>query len=127
MLIRKNNRFEEPAKVKLIVLAYRNNIDLLTFIIDKFSVDVQYIFAALNDVQKEQFLKAKVKNDQQNMPTYSEPLNLDFFLRNVISIIKNKTRDDKINSKRNVSMRTLPHNRRFLESSLWLHIKRLDS
>lgn len=117
MLIRKNNRFDESVKVKLIVLAYRNNIDLLAFNIDKFSVDAKYIFAALNDVQKEQFLKAKEKNDQHNMSTYSEPLNLEFFLRNVFSKIKNKKRDDKGNSKRrnkrNASMMTLPLNRRF--------------
>lgn len=108
ILIRKNNRFDESAKAKLIILAYRNNIDLLALNIDKFSVEAQDIFSALNDAQKEQFLKAKEKNDQQNMSAYSEPLNLEFFLRNVISKMKNRIRDDK-----KVSMMTMPLNKQY--------------
>lgn len=131
ILIRKNNRFDESAKAKLIILAYRNNIDLLALNIDKFSVEAQDIFSALNDAQKEQFLKAKEKNDQQNMSTYSEPLNLEFFLRNVFSKIKNKKRDDKGNSKRrnrkNASMMTWPLNRRFFGKQFMVAYKETEN
>ena len=40
IVIRKDNRFDEVAKIKLLILAYQNNIEELASKMDKLSVDV---------------------------------------------------------------------------------------
>lgn len=117
IVIRKDNRFDEVAKIKLLILAYQNNIEELASKMDKLSVDVQYLFSALNDVQKERFLKAKQKNDEKNMSAYSLPLELDISALDSLSKIKKEVRKDKIIT--NVTTKTVNkqyYGKQFMES-----------
>lgn len=66
IMIPVGNRFDASAKIKLVIVAYRNNIANLAQNIDDLDVDSQSLFVRLDDDQKKIFLKARCEYNKKN-------------------------------------------------------------